>query len=81
MSEELYKKEEIAEYRYMRKWYEFLRTLETEGGSILVLFVILLLFFVPSLYGFVWAKEHVVLILGAILGLLKSNMKTTKKDE
>lgn len=78
MSEESYKKEEIEEYRHMRKWYEFLRTLETEGGSILVLFLILIIFFVPSLYGFVWAKEHMVLILGAILGLLKSNVKTEK---
>jgi hypothetical protein len=81
MSQELYNKKEIAEFRHMRKWYEFLRTLETEGGAVVVLMMILVLFFVPSLYGFVWAKEHMVLILGAILGLLKSNVKTEKKDD
>lgn len=55
----------------MRKWYEFLRSLETEGGAIVVLTLLILLFVVLSKFGIVAAEQQIPILLGAILGLLK----------
>jgi hypothetical protein len=58
----------------MKDWFRFLRSLETEGGSIVVLLALVLLFsfFVKNEF-FKDAESQLYFILGALVGLLKGN--------
>jgi len=58
----------------MRKWFDFLKSLESEGGSILILFVLVMLFsaFVKMEF-FKDAESQLYFILGALVSLLKGN--------
>jgi hypothetical protein len=58
----------------MRKWYDFLKSLETEGGSIVILFALVIMFsaFVKMEF-FKDAESQLYFILGALVSLLKGN--------
>lgn len=55
----------------MRDWIKFLRSLETEGGSIMVLLWLVLLFSYFVKAEFKDAESQLYFILGALVGLLK----------
>jgi len=65
----------------MRDWFRFLKSLETEGGSIVVLLALVLLFsfFVRYDY-FKDAESQLYFILGALVGLLKGNNDRTAEE-
>ena len=70
----------------MRKWFDFLKSLETEGGSIVILFVLVIMFsaFVKMEF-FKDAESQLYFILGALVSLLKGNnnkeLETTEQKE
>lgn len=64
---------------HMKKWYEFIQILETEGGAIFVLFVLILLFCALALCGMDDAKAQIPIILGALIGILKGKMGNNDK--
>lgn len=57
----------------MRDWFRFLKSLETEGGSIVVLLCLVLLFSYFVKADFKDAESQLYFILGALVGLLKGN--------
>ena len=63
----------------MELWSKFLKTLETEGGSIITLVLLILLFAFFKWIGFKDADSQIIFILGALVGLLKG--KTEKEKE
>ena len=59
----------------MKKWYEFIQILETEGGAIFVLFMLILLFCSLAIFsGMEEAKAQIPIILGALIGILKGKV-------
>jgi hypothetical protein len=64
----------------MKRWSEFLQSIETEGGSILILILLIVMFSLFVKMGFKDAESQVYFILGALVGLLKGNtgIDTTK---
>lgn len=73
----------------MKRWVRFLKSIETEGGSILVLILLIVMFSLFVKLGFKDAESQVYFILGALVGLLKGNSAggttetrttTTEKD-
>lgn len=57
----------------MKNWFRFLKSLETEGGSIVVLLALVLLFSYFVKAEFKDAESQLYFILGALVGLLKGN--------
>jgi hypothetical protein len=72
----------LKDMKYTRRWYEFLRSLETEGGSVVVLILLILVFVVLAKIGINDAAAQIPIILGAILGILKgmNNTKERRSD-
>ena len=57
----------------MKHWQRFLMSLETEGGAIIVLLSLLVMFCWLAYMGFPEAKDQVYFILGGLVGILKGN--------
>jgi len=64
-----------VKYKYMRKWYEFLRTLETGGGSIIILLLLSVLFLI--LISFQVPVPEIGRLLDMAIGALLMILKGT----
>lgn len=65
----------------MRRWNALLKSLETEGGSIVILIFLLLLFCYLTTIGFTEADKHLYAFEGALLMLLRGNLSPKSHDE
>lgn len=65
----------------MDSWRQFLKTLETEGGSIIILILLILIFAFFRHIGFKDAESQMIFILGALVGLLKGRIEKDKEKE
>lgn len=61
-------------------WVKFLRSLETEGGSIVILIFLIGVVACLKYVGFKDADSQVIFILGALVGLLKGRVEQHKVD-
>lgn len=73
--------EERVRIKKMVKWAEFVSILETTGGSLVFLFVLLLVLFGMSKWGFPSAESQIPIVVGAALGILKGSVMSKKKDD
>ena len=55
----------------MSSWFKFLRSIESEGGSLIILILLILVFAALVKLGFKDAESQIYFILGALVGLLK----------
>lgn len=58
----------------MKSWYIFVKSMEREGGSILILIFLILMFAAFVKLGFKDAESQLYFILGALVGLLKGKV-------
>lgn len=63
----------------MEQWTRFLRSLETEGGSIITLIFLIGVVACLKHIGFNDADSQVIFILGALVGLLKGKTDNHKE--
>jgi hypothetical protein len=57
----------------MNNWIKFLRSVESEGGSLIILILLIILFAMFAFkLGFKEAESQIYFILGALVGMLKS---------
>lgn len=61
-------------YKYMRRWYEFLRTLEMGGGTLIILLFLIVLFLTLSAFHVAEAGRFLDMFVGALLLHLKSSL-------
>jgi hypothetical protein len=71
------KKNLIRPKTKMDVWVRFLKSLESEGGSILVLVFLIGIVACLKYLGFKDADSQVIFILGALVGLLKGRVDNT----
>jgi hypothetical protein len=64
----------------MDHWLKFLRSLETEGGSIITLIFLIGVVACLKYIGFNDADSQVIFILGALVGLLKGKTDNNKEQ-
>jgi hypothetical protein len=55
----------------MKSWFDFVKSIESEGGSVLILILLIILFAAFVKLGFKDAESQLYFILGALVGLLK----------
>lgn len=67
--------------RVINSWAKFLQTIETEGGQIFVLLLLILMFAGFVKLGFKDAESQLYFILGALVGILKAGKSQVDKDE
>ena len=65
----------------MELWGKFLRSLETEGGSIMILILLIMIFAFFRFLGFKDAESQIIFILGALVGLLKGRVDKEKEKD
>ena len=63
--------DEKVRIKKMVKWAEFVAILETTGGSLVFLSVLLLVLFGMLKWGFQSAETQIPIVVGAALGILK----------
>lgn len=63
----------------METWKQFLKTLETEGGTIFVLILLIMIFAFFRYIGFKDAESQIIFILGALVGPLKGRVDKEKE--
>lgn len=65
----------------MNNWTKFLRSIESEGGSVLILILLIIIFAAFVKLGFKDVESQLYFILGALVGMLKSRgMHSADKD-
>lgn len=62
----------------MESWYNFLRSLETDGGAIVVLLILILVFAVLVKLEFKDAESQMYFILGALVSFLKGKLQQSE---
>lgn len=67
-----------VKYKYMRKWYEFLRTLETGGGTIIILLILSIMFLILISFQVPIPEIGRLLdmVIGALLMILKGSFSS-----
>jgi hypothetical protein len=63
----------------MDVWFRFLKSLESEGGSIVVLVVLIGIVAGLHFLGFRDADSQITFVLGALVGLLKGRIEKEKE--
>ncbi len=74
------KQRKIKKKTIMDYWVKFLRSLETEGGSIVILIFLIGVVACLKHIGFKDADSQVIFILGALVGLLKGRVEQHKVE-
>lgn len=65
----------------METWDKFLKSLQTEGGSIVTLIFLIPMIACLKILGFKDAETQLVFVLGALVGLLKGRVEREKEKE
>jgi hypothetical protein len=65
----------------MNNWFKFLRSIESEGGSVLILILLIIMFAAFVKLGFKDAESQLYFILGALVGLLKGKGGNSESNE
>ena len=65
----------------MSSWFKFLRSIESEGGSVFILVLLILIFAGFVKLGFKDAESQLYFILGALVGLLKGKHQDPNQDK